>query len=157
DIRVTNEFAGATWPQHLDQLVAEKMSAVLVLVPAQPYRTDQSGIDAKIFPITIDERGKVILVRVAVGGHAHHPGVTVQHIESQIIRDRSIHPRQGIGVVELGNAVNFSLLSITEEHAGILTLHVNGHDGRALPEIAHVIGMTGMSKLVLDRHEVNPL
>src|SRR5690606_14579124 len=57
----------------------------------------------------------------------------------------------------LGNAVNFSLLSITEEHAGILTLHVNGHDGRALPEIAHVIGMTGMSKLVLDRHEVNPL
>ena len=154
-VRVLNQIARTARPQQLDQLLAEEVPAVLVLEATQPHGPDQCRIELETLAVAVHQRTQVVLLRIAMGGHAHHFGVSVEHVEAQVVGDGAIHAGQGIRVVEFLHTGDAPLLSVAQKHRGIFALHVDGEDGGFVFESAHVVGAAGMGQLMLHRHELH--
>jgi hypothetical protein len=131
------------------------MPAVLVLEAAQSDSADQLGIELEVLAVAVHQRTQIVFFRIAVGGHAHHLGIAVKHVEAQVVGDGAIHAGQGIRIVEFLDAGDAALLAIAQKHRGIFALHVDGEDGGFVFEAAHVIGAAGVGQLVLHRHELH--
>ena len=139
-IGILKHVTGATGPQLLDQLGAEVVAHITVLVAAQPDCADQLGIDAEVLATVVGQKGQVVFVRVAVRGDTHDLGFTVQHVEPQVIAHRRIHAAERIRLVELLDFVDLAILAITKEGGGVFAFQINTQNGGFFLEAAQVIG-----------------
>ena len=89
------------------------MSLRLRLVTTDPHCAYQVIIDLEATTVEFCERGQIVFFWIAKRSDTHHFKLAVECLEAEVIGQRRIHSRQGIGVVKFLHANYFPGLGIT--------------------------------------------
>jgi hypothetical protein len=155
DVGVVGDVALAPRAEPVDQLRREVVALARLLVAAQADHVGVVGVDDELAVLEFRQAREVVLVRVAVGRHAHHLVFTVEHLEAEVLGDGAVEAAERIGIVELLDLVDAAVLAPAEEGRRVLALAVDAEDRGLLREAGAVVGAGGMGQVVLDRHEVD--
>src|SRR3546814_9789927 len=75
----------------------------------------------------------------------------IQHFETEIFGNRTVHAAQRIRIVEFLNLVNLAVLAVTEERRRVFALAVDADNCGFSLEAAQVIGTAGMCQVKIGR------
>jgi hypothetical protein len=114
--------------QPFDQLGREVVALALFLVAAETDDVGVVGVDDQFAVLEFRQAREVVLVRVAVGRHAHDLVFAVEHLEAEVFGDRAVEAAERIRVVELLDLVDLAVLAVAEEGGGVLALAVDAED-----------------------------
>ena len=144
DVGVVGDVAVAHRAEPVDQLgrevVAPAFSIFVLLVAAEADHVGVVGVDDQFAILEFRQPRKVVFARVAVGRHAHHLVLAVEHLEAEVFGDCAVEAAERIRVVELLDLVDLAVLAVTEEGGRVLALAVDTEDRRLLGEAGAVVG-----------------
>ena len=155
DVRLVGDVAFSFRAQPLDQFRREVEPLALLFVATQADDVGVVGVDHQLAVLKGSQAREIVFAGVAVRRHAHDLELTVEHLETEELGDRTVQAAQGVRVVEFFDLVDLAVLAVAEERGGVLTFTVDAEDRGFLLEAGAVVGAGSVGQVVFNRFDLD--